>query len=210
MNLIHTTFPHAYLLSYLHITNVNCMTITFVIYILITFVITIKYAMKERLITFLQTENKSYAQFAEEIGVQASGISHILSGRNRPSLDFVLKMLTRYPSLSTDWLLFGRGPVYRNVPHPTLFDVDPDFDIASKDSIGETPSAVTGGIDSSLQAQPQPQGDEQITSPRVDSLSGISLSAADGLLKESVSKSREVTRIVIFYSDKRFTEYLSD
>ena len=53
--------------------------------------------MKERLLEFLKAENKSSAQLAEEIGVQPSGISHILSGRNNPSLDFVLKMLEKYP-----------------------------------------------------------------------------------------------------------------
>ncbi|MDP4223940.1 MAG: helix-turn-helix transcriptional regulator, partial [Bacteroidota bacterium] len=46
------------------------------------------------------------------IGVQPSGISHILSGRNKPSLDFVLKMLERYPFISTEWLLFGKGSMY--------------------------------------------------------------------------------------------------
>ncbi|NLA48821.1 MAG: helix-turn-helix transcriptional regulator, partial [Bacteroidales bacterium] len=42
--------------------------------------------MKERILEFLKSENKTSAQFAEEIGVQPSGISHILSGRNKPSL----------------------------------------------------------------------------------------------------------------------------
>jgi transcriptional regulator with XRE-family HTH domain len=85
--------------------------------------------MRERLIEFLKAENKSSAQFAEEIGVQPSGISHILSGRNNPSLDFVLKMLDKYPFISTDWLLFGTEPMYRdskmqefNVENPVLKD----------------------------------------------------------------------------------------
>src|SRR5690606_41556242 len=85
--------------------------------------------MKDRIQAFLQSENKSYAQFAEEIGVQPSGISHILSGRNNPSLDFVIKMLHRYPSLSHEWLLFGRGPMYRQVSQPTLFEVEPPEDL---------------------------------------------------------------------------------
>lgn len=70
--------------------------------------------MKERIIEFLKAENKSSAQFAEEIGVQPSGISHILSGRNNPSLDFILKMLERYKYLATDWLLFGKGSMYKD------------------------------------------------------------------------------------------------
>jgi len=49
--------------------------------------------MKERILEFLKNENKTSAQFAEEIGVQPSGISHIISGRNNPSLDFVIKIL---------------------------------------------------------------------------------------------------------------------
>jgi transcriptional regulator with XRE-family HTH domain len=80
--------------------------------------------MKDRILEFLKNENKSSAQLAEEIGVQASGISHILSGRNNPSLDFVLKMLEKYQFLSTDWLLFGKGSMYKDVKMQNLFDVD--------------------------------------------------------------------------------------
>ena len=78
--------------------------------------------MKERLLEFLRAENKSSAQLADEIGVQPSGISHIISGRNNPSLDFVLKMLEKYPYLSTEWLLFGKGIMYRDSRMQTLFD----------------------------------------------------------------------------------------
>lgn len=79
--------------------------------------------MKERILEFLRAENKSSALFAEEIGVQPSGISHILSGRNNPSLDFILKMLGRYKYLSSDWLLFGKGTMYKDgVGMQSLFD----------------------------------------------------------------------------------------
>lgn len=80
--------------------------------------------MKERLIEFLKNENKSSAQLAEEIGVQASGISHILSGRNNPSLDFILKMLEKYKFLSTEWLLFGKGSMYKEAREQNLFDYE--------------------------------------------------------------------------------------
>ena len=77
--------------------------------------------MKERILEFLIKENKSAAHMAEEIGVQPSGISHILSGRNKPSLDFVVKMLEKYKFLSSDWLLFGKGNMYRDVAVQNLF-----------------------------------------------------------------------------------------
>ncbi len=58
------------------------------------------------------------ARFADEIGVQRSGISHILSGRNQPSYDFLLKILARYPEISTDWLMLGKGEMIRSRETP--------------------------------------------------------------------------------------------
>jgi len=49
------------------------------------------------------------SSFAEKIGVQRSSISHILSGRNKPSLDFVLKVLASFPEVELYWLLNGKG-----------------------------------------------------------------------------------------------------
>ena len=85
--------------------------------------------MKERIIEFLKAENKTSAQFAEDIGVQPSGISHILSGRNKPSLDFILKMLEKYKFLSTEWLLFGKGTMYNEQIMPDLFNQPPEIQI---------------------------------------------------------------------------------
>lgn len=49
----------------------------------------------------------SAAQMADKIGVQRSAISHVLSGRNKPSLDFVLKVLDAFGDVSAEWLLKG-------------------------------------------------------------------------------------------------------
>ena len=52
---------------------------------------------------------ESASSFADAIGVQRSSISHILSGRNKPSLEFVLKILSTYPEVELYWLLNGKG-----------------------------------------------------------------------------------------------------
>ena len=49
------------------------------------------------------------SSFAEKIGVQRSSISHILSGRNKPSLDFILKVLSSFPDVELYWLINGKG-----------------------------------------------------------------------------------------------------
>lgn len=53
--------------------------------------------------------SESASSFAEKIGVQRSSISHILSGRNKPSLDFILKILSAYPEVDLYWLFNGKG-----------------------------------------------------------------------------------------------------
>jgi transcriptional regulator with XRE-family HTH domain len=52
---------------------------------------------------------ESASSFAEKISVQRSSISHILSGRNKPSLDFVLKVLSSFPEVELYWLMNGKG-----------------------------------------------------------------------------------------------------
>lgn len=63
----------------------------------------------ERLQKVMQHYQLSAASFAEEINVQRSNISHLLSGRNKPSLDFVLKVLAKYEEVDLYWLLNGKG-----------------------------------------------------------------------------------------------------
>src|SRR5690606_15179053 len=66
-------------------------------------------AFTERLQKIMEFYNESAAAFADKIGVQRSSISHILSGRNKPSLDFILKILAVYPDVELYWLLNGKG-----------------------------------------------------------------------------------------------------
>jgi transcriptional regulator with XRE-family HTH domain len=63
----------------------------------------------KRLQKVIDYYNESASSFAQKIDVQRSSISHILSGRNKPSLDFVLKILDAYPEVELYWLLNGKG-----------------------------------------------------------------------------------------------------
>lgn len=69
--------------------------------------------MKDRIILLIKAKNLTAAQFADEIGVQKSSISHIISGRNNASLDFVQKILLRYPEVNMNWILFGKGSIFK-------------------------------------------------------------------------------------------------
>ena len=59
----------------------------------------------------MKLNNLSASAFAEKVGVQPSSISHVLSGRNKPSLEFVQKVLAQFPNVSADWLLTGNTKI---------------------------------------------------------------------------------------------------
>ncbi len=62
-----------------------------------------------RLEKILSFYNLSASSFADKIGVQRSSISHLLTGRNKPSLEFVMKVVKAYPEVDLYWLLNGKG-----------------------------------------------------------------------------------------------------
>lgn len=137
--------------------------------------------MKDRILEFLRAENKSSSQLAEEIGVQPSGISHILSGRNKPSLDFILKMLEKYPFISIEWLLFGEGDMYKDHQMQELFS-----ETAQNDKII---TSQAGNLHSE-----NPKQTEKVVKPVVS----------------QVDDDRRVEKIVWFYKDGSFREYIPE
>lgn len=70
--------------------------------------------MNRRLLQFLQAENITQAQFADTLSVARGSVSHILAGRNKPGYDFMESLLLHYPRLNLDWLMTGKGRMYRD------------------------------------------------------------------------------------------------
>lgn len=70
--------------------------------------------MNKRLQQFLAAENISQSKFAETLGVARAGVSHVLSGRNKPGFEFLDSLSRNYPDLSLEWLISGRGRMYKD------------------------------------------------------------------------------------------------
>ena len=70
--------------------------------------------MNRRLQQFLEVEQLSPARLADTLGIQRSGISHLLSGRNKPSYEFIRAIMLSYPNLNMEWLLVGKGKMYKD------------------------------------------------------------------------------------------------
>lgn len=134
--------------------------------------------MKNRIIQFLKENDLTSTRFADVIGVQRSSISHILSGRNKPSFDFIEKMLIAYPDINAQWLITGKGNMSINQPDLFSQNQNNTAKIAPRESVIQTSANNHNHI-----TQPEQEINEKDDSPR------------------------KIERIVIFYTDSSFKEY---
>jgi len=161
--------------------------------------------MKGRLQNLIKAERLSASKFADRIGVQRSSISHILSGRNNPSMDFIQKVLKVFPHINSDWLLLGKGEMYNASLHPTIFEVSSQNDLQKK-----------AESDNNLSENKQVTTDKPVNlSTSESNLSDIN-KVEDKILasqedKVVIKKSeKEIDKIVVFYKDRTFIEYFPE
>jgi transcriptional regulator with XRE-family HTH domain len=182
--------------------------------------------MKDRVQLLIKSKNFTAAQFADEIGVQKSGVSHILSGRNNPSLDFIQKILTRFPEISTDWLLFGKGPMMINdipatfnlppvsVPtnqskqFPDLFsqDITP-LEVSIKTPPQTEEKAATAAVPSALQSKGNAE-EMPVTNALTENASQPI--GTKEYTSDRSSAKKTIQKIIVMYDDKTFAEFLPE
>lgn len=141
--------------------------------------------MGEKLEYLIKYKGLTITSFARMLDVQPSGISHIISSRNKPSFDLVVKILRLFPEVNPDWLLLDDENVFRS-----------DIDLESQ--VAHTPLASTGGDVSLFGEQKNSdslEGKQEDKNVQNAILSTISLS------------SKSVERVIILYRDKSFESY---
>ncbi|MBI9038527.1 MAG: helix-turn-helix transcriptional regulator [Bacteroidales bacterium] len=163
--------------------------------------------MLDRIRLILKIKNLSSAKFAEEIGVQRSGISHILSGRNKPSLEFVHKLLNRFSDINSEWLILGKGEMIKSEVNRKEIEVQTEINYENNSFLE---SDLMKNED--LQAE---EADEKGEKKKIDRQIDEDLKKSTEqqslkMLKENDDKalnSNEIERIMIFYTNKTFIEY---
>ncbi len=144
--------------------------------------------MNTRINSILQFYNTNSSKFADDIGVQKSSISHVLSGRNKPSLDFIQKILKAFPEINADWLILGKGKMIVDEGQHELFQ-NPVIGLKTE-------------VNSTKDKQPD-DAPKQHTKPSVDVPKSISKPISN-------TDAKRASKVVIFYSDNTFTEYIPE
>lgn len=140
--------------------------------------------MNERLQNFLEAENISQAAFADTIGVARASVSHILAGRNKPGYEFISNMMKNYPKLNIEWLLAGKGKMYKEI------STDRDNEQGEKE---EVPFYDDSGLFSTTSAPPSEA--KVVNEPEVVKKS-----------LETAAEKRKIVRLTIFYNDNTFED----
>lgn len=142
--------------------------------------------MIDRIKKILKYFKLSSSKFADEIGIQRSSISHVLSGRNKPSLDFIQKILNTYSEVNSDWLLMGIGKLNKEESESqNLFD-------------NESSNSIKMNIDSEF-------SDSKSDNKEKTSIKSPIIKSKNAYSTKSIEK--RVKKIIILNDDNTFTEY---
>lgn len=152
--------------------------------------------IKERIEKVIKAESLTSTRFADAIGVQRSNISHILSGRNKPSLDFIQKVLTTFSSLNSDWLLFGRGSMYNDGKSKNEDAKQSLF--SGTENPEEEKAGQAKNTDTSVKQETNEAGETSEQS------AGVFGQIAQN---QSLDSDKKITRIIIIFQDGTFKEY---
>ena len=164
---------------------------------------------KDRIQAVISYAELTASEFADEIGVQRSSVSHITSGRNKPSLDFLVKVKERFPDLAWDWLITGQGEMRTNADAepsaakterpttpPDLFTLinDENFGKSENNEVRQTPR------DFPIPASERRNANTADSQP-------FERQENNNISEDADNQSNKIKRVIIFYENGRFESF---
>ncbi|HXL01017.1 MAG TPA: helix-turn-helix transcriptional regulator [Dysgonamonadaceae bacterium] len=149
--------------------------------------------MRERIRQIMEHENLTPAKFADKLQISRAVISHILNGRNNPSLDVVTKILTQMDYINPEWLLTGKGSMYKNGRDEKLATEEPDL-------------FRQNSVDVTHDTQPTEERKENDRKPIPIYEQRSENKTFDPQLKED----KKITRIIIYYDDNTYETFIPE
>ncbi len=173
--------------------------------------------MKDRIIQVMKIKSVNAAELADLMQVKRPSLSHIMTGRNNPSLDFIIRLKETFPEINLDWLLFGKGPVTSS-PDVKSPNVMPKRNQALLFEEGSNEETHTGDIGNEVKTAVK----EIAVLPPKDLFSQITESKPTELAVNEIAKKNEVqislenepqikktlkkpVKMILIYEDETFT-----
>lgn len=179
-------------------------------------------SLNERISKVIEYSGLTPSEFADEIDVQRSSISHVTSGRNKPSLEFIIKIKSRFPEILWDWLVTGEGQMLKS----DLQEIDktetkvPDITEEEKSKPTSLPDLFTmmnddedfGAEESEIEAPKQIPTESFIAhqskaEEKISDSQRLENYIPANAIQSSENKGVAIKRIVIFYENGKFESF---
>lgn len=143
--------------------------------------------MKDRIKLIMEKENLTPAKFADRLQINRAIISHILNGRNNPSLDVVTKILSEMNYISSEWLINGTGSMYKSEFNHISPSGEPDLFHQIE-----------------LNSPTVPTTSEKPKETLFKQANNENQSAENKYVGPVVTNDRKITQIIVYYNDNTF------
>ena len=146
----------------------------------------------KRLETVLEYYSLTASSFADKISVQRSSMSHLLSGRNKPSLDFIMKLAEEFPEVTLEWILNGKGSFPKDdfTPAPTIIQPEKKVEQPTKEDLFSNKSEEKNDLLEANKATQISPPENQIRN------------------QNTIQTESEIERIVVFFKNGTFKNYI--
>jgi len=154
--------------------------------------------MEDRIRKFMEYKGITPSELADTIGVQRSNVTHVLKSRNKPSFQFIEKMLQVYPDLNAKWLLLGTGPMVETTAKSRTL-----FDQLTEPASAQSPLPEKTEVKPHIE-DPAPVETREIiaTPPPVEKKTENNV-----IQDQFFSPEKPVERLIVFFKDQTFKVY---
>lgn len=147
--------------------------------------------MKDRIRQIMEMEQLTPTRFADKLQINRAVISHILNGRNNPSLDVVTKILSEMEYINPEWLLNGTGSIYKEGVEAAIVENEPD--LFNQSDLNQSNS------EDNMDNRREISSKEYRKSNNIVDIEPIN---------HTLEKDKKITQIIIYYSDNTFETFV--
>lgn len=168
--------------------------------------------MVDRIKQIMEMCDSTPAQFATELGINRSNLTHVFSGRNQPSLDLTRKILETFPEIKAEWLIMGTGPMTRS-DELKMNKVQIEESAADQPLVDDSLDKK----DSEKSVEKLEERSESPENPKVTVRTKENINSEQGQIKEKLERTscpplfkenkKEVEKMILIYSDRTFETY---
>lgn len=166
--------------------------------------------MKDRIRTIMENEQLTPSAFADMLDIGRAVVSHILNGRNNPSLDVVTRILAKLPYINPEWLLSGVGTMYKDGIEPDKIQLEQEDIFSSSSKTIPSPKVPDLFSQSSINPTDNSRANEYRKENMVDKAEDTPNMPINQQIIYQKASDKKIAKIIIYYNDNTFEVFNAD